>query len=204
MSYESNAWMKKYEITEPDLDFNERSHPSLEEISLEPERYTLKKKYWNASHNCFAYVIGERHELQRCSDDGEPSGTAGAPILNVLEKNNLDKTCDIVVRNFGGIKLGAGGLIRAYSSSVAQTIQEACIVEEVVYPKYALSLPYDVANKISYYLNNNTFELYTEYSENVYFEFALDDDRKLKSILEFTKGIAPVNIGSQKIEKIVK
>ena len=78
------------------------------------------------------------------------------------------------------------------------------LVEEVEYPKYALTLPYDMANKINYYLTNNTYDLYTEYSENVYFEFALDSESKIKTILEYTKGLMPVQIGTQKIEKIVK
>ena len=162
---------------------------------------TIRKKHHDASHACSAFVSGN---IKRSSDDGEPSGTAGAPMLNVLEKNNLDKTCAIVVRYFGGIKLGAGGLIRAYSSSVSETLKEALIVEEVEYPKYALTLPYDVANKINYFLTNNTYDLYTEYSENVYFEFALDSESKIKTILEYTKGLMPVQIGTQKIEKIVK
>ena len=162
---------------------------------------SIRKKHHDATHACSAFVSGN---IKRSSDDGEPSGTAGAPMLNVLEKNNLDKTCAIVVRYFGGIKLGAGGLIRAYSSSVSETLKEALIVEEEEYPKYALTLPYDIANKINYYLTNNTYDLYTEYSENVYFEFALDSESKIKTILEYTKGLMPVQIGTQKIEKIVK
>ncbi|MDO4198840.1 MAG: YigZ family protein [Erysipelotrichaceae bacterium] len=161
----------------------------------------IRKKHHDASHVCSAFICGN---IKRSSDDGEPSGTAGAPILNVLEKNNLDKTCALVVRYFGGIKLGAGGLIRAYSSSVSEALKEAVIIEEAIYPKYALTLPYDLANRINHYLTNNTSNLYTEYSENVYFEFGLDNENKIKTIMEYTKGIKPVNIGTIKVEKIVK
>ena len=77
----------------------------------------MKKKYWNATHNCFAYVIGERRECVRCSDDGEPSGTAGLPLYNILELNNKENTLLVVVRYFGGTKLGAGPLTRAYKNA---------------------------------------------------------------------------------------
>lgn len=82
----------------------------------------IKKEHWKANHNCSAFVLGDHHEIQRSSDDGEPSGTAGVPMLEVLKKNDLINVCAVVTRYFGGTKLGAGGLIRAYSGSVAQAI----------------------------------------------------------------------------------
>ena len=78
----------------------------------------MRKKYWNATHNCYAYVIGERRELVRCSDDGEPGGTAGRPMLDVLLGENLYNTAVVVTRYFGGTLLGTGGLVRAYSRAV--------------------------------------------------------------------------------------
>lgn len=95
---------------------------SLQRVENEEEAkafiQTIKKEHWKATHNCSAYLIGDRDEIQRAHDDGEPSGTAGVPMLEVLKKNELKYVVAVVTRYFGGTKLGAGGLIRAYSKSV--------------------------------------------------------------------------------------
>ena len=88
-----------------------------------------KKNTTKATHNCSAFIIGERSEIKRTSDDGEPSGTAGVPMLGVLENHNLTNVCVVVTRYFGGIKLGAGGLIRAYAGSVALAVKEIGIMK---------------------------------------------------------------------------
>ena len=88
----------------------------------------LKKVHWNATHNCSAYLIGENDHIQKANDDGEPSGTAGVPILEVLKKKHLKDTVVVITRYFGGIKLGAGGLIRAYGKSTSEGINATGIV----------------------------------------------------------------------------
>ncbi|HIU64213.1 MAG TPA: YigZ family protein [Candidatus Avacidaminococcus intestinavium] len=93
----------------------------------------MKKEYWDATHNCSAYIVGEAAEYQRSSDDGEPSGTAGLPMLEVLRKNNLHNVAVVVTRYFGGIKLGAGGLIRAYAGCTAETVKEAGLAKRVLF-----------------------------------------------------------------------
>ena len=90
----------------------------------------MKKKYWDARHNCFAYVIGERGQLARCSDDGEPGGTAGKPMLDVLMGEELIDVCAVVTRYFGGTLLGTGGLVRAYSGAVKEGLANAQILEK--------------------------------------------------------------------------
>ena len=82
----------------------------------------IRKKHYDATHNCYAYILGDNQEIQKCSDDGEPQKTAGFPMMDVLKKNNLTNVLVIVTRYFGGILLGAGGLVRAYSDSVAQVL----------------------------------------------------------------------------------
>ncbi|MCR4633908.1 MAG: YigZ family protein [Erysipelotrichaceae bacterium] len=161
----------------------------------------IRKKHHDATHVCSAMICGN---IRRSSDDGEPSGTAGAPILNVLDKNGLDETCALVVRYFGGIKLGAGGLIRAYSSAVSECLKDAKLIEEAVLPKYELSVSYEIANRIDYYLRNNTVLLDTVYDTSVTYRFALDEEKKIEKIKEFTKGISPDKIGEEIIEKEVK
>jgi uncharacterized YigZ family protein len=93
----------------------------------------IKKLHWNATHNCSAYVVGERDECQKQSDDGEPSGTAGKPILEVIKNNGLKNVVIVVTRYFGGIMLGAGGLIRAYTDGAVAAIEAA---EPVVYVQH--------------------------------------------------------------------
>jgi len=161
----------------------------------------IRKKHYDATHVCSAFVCDN---IQRSSDDGEPSGTAGAPILNVLLKNSLNQMCAIVVRYFGGIKLGAGGLIRAYSNAVSDCLKQGILVEDIVYPKYQLSVSYELGNKIENYLRNNTILLDTKYDLDICYEFALDDLDKIDKILEYTKGIQPKQIGEKVIQKVVK
>lgn len=94
----------------------------------------LKKKYWDASHNCSAFIINQSQ--QRSNDDGEPSGTAGLPMLEVLRKNNLFNVVAVVTRYFGGIKLGAGGLVRAYTKSVSETLLKIGLAEKILLNEY--------------------------------------------------------------------
>ena len=161
----------------------------------------IRKKHHDATHVCSAVIC---HGMQRSSDDGEPSGTAGVPILNVLQKNHLDETCALVVRYFGGIKLGAGGLIRAYGNAVSECLKHARFVESRIYPKYALKLSYEATNRIDHYLRSQTMLLDVSYDTEVTYRFALDDPQKLEKIKEYSKGILPIQIGEETIEKVVE
>ena len=171
------------------------------EIEYKEYLNNIKKKHYDASHVCSGLILDN---IKRSNDDGEPSGTAGAPILNVLEKNNLNQMCAIVVRYFGGIKLGAGGLIRAYSNTVSQAIQKGILVEDKTYPKFSLTLTYEMANKIEYYLRNNTILIDTNYDTNITYTFALDNLKKMETIKEYTKGIEATQIGDITIQSMVK
>ena len=125
---------------------------TLKKVSTETEAQdfikAMKKQYWDATHNCSAYVVNEL--AQRSSDDGEPSGTAGIPMLEVLRKNHLEGTAAVVTRYFGGIKLGAGGLVRAYSGSVAGALKECGLAEKILMGYFSFS--YDV-NSVGKILN---------------------------------------------------
>jgi len=123
-------------------------------IQAEPEAIAfiegLRKKHYNASHNCYAYQIGERHELRRFSDDGEPGGTAGMPILNVLQAEDVHDVVVVVTRYFGGTLLGAGGLVRAYTRAAHDGLQEAKIIEKKLYAKMAVTMEYSLLGKVQY------------------------------------------------------
>ena len=161
----------------------------------------IRKKHYDASHVCSAFICGN---IRRSSDDGEPSGTAGAPILSAMEKSNLNEMSALVVRYFGGIKLGTGGLNRAYSSSVSECIKKAILMEEYEYPLYELKLDYETANRIDYYLRNNSLIDDIIYDTEVTYIFALDNKDKLETIREYTKGLNPVAKGIKTIEKVVE
>lgn len=161
----------------------------------------IRKKYYDASHVVSAFIS---NSIKRSSDDGEPSGTGGIPVLNILEKNNLNNTCCLVVRYFGGIKLGVGGLSRAYSNATLEALKKAIIVEDYIYPKYELISDYEVANKLDNLLINNTYLLNKDYDVNVKITFVLKNENILDKIKEITKGKSPTLIGEEVIQKVIK
>lgn len=110
----------------------------------------MRKKYWDARHNCYAYVIGRNNELQRCSDDGEPAGTAGRPILDILLKEEIHNCIIIVTRYFGGTLLGTGGLVRAYQKAAREGIAASVIIEKRSGQKFTIRTDYNGIGKLQY------------------------------------------------------
>ena len=123
---------------------------TLKKVNSEAEAQefikTIKKEFWDATHNCSAYIVDEM--AQRSSDDGEPSGTAGLPMLEVLRKNKLTNTAAVVTRYFGGIKLGAGGLVRAYTNSVAEAVRATGIAQKVLVSRFSFMYDLNDVGKI--------------------------------------------------------
>lgn len=120
---------------------------------------TIKKKHWNATHNCSAYLIGEHDQIQKANDDGEPSGTAGVPILEVLKKRQLKDTVVVVTRYFGGIKLGAGGLIRAYGKAASEGLDAAGIVERRLVQVMHVKIDYTWLGKLEKELRSSAYRI---------------------------------------------
>lgn len=130
----------------------------------------IKKEHRSATHNCSAYMIGEHDQIQKANDDGEPSGTAGVPILEVLKKQHLKDTVVVVTRYFGGIKLGAGGLVRAYGKSTTVGIEAVGVVERRLHHKMKVSADYTWLGKLENELRNSTYLLdHIDYAEGVQF-----------------------------------
>ncbi|MFD2655582.1 YigZ family protein [Gracilibacillus thailandensis] len=130
----------------------------------------IKKKHADATHNCSAYMIGEHDQIQKANDDGEPNGTAGVPILEVLKKRQLKDTAVVVTRYFGGIKLGAGGLIRAYSSTTSLAINTTGVVERKRMKKFFVTVDYTLLGKLENELRQSDYLLEeTEYLDKVTF-----------------------------------
>ena len=152
----------------------------------------IKKEHYKATHNCSAFIIGERSEIKRTSDDGEPSGTAGVPMLGVLENHNLTNVCVVVTRYFGGIKLGAGGLIRAYAGSVALAVKEIGIIEIKEQAGIAIQMSYSQYQEYSNFLKeHDLMELETNFTEQVDTMIYVDKEEKENikaALVEFFHG----------------
>lgn len=142
----------------------------------------VKKKYYDARHNCYAYIVEEDGmQKKKFSDDGEPSGTAGSPILNVIEKNNLCNVLIVVTRYFGGILLGAGGLVRAYTEAAAQSISETNILEKQEGYEIEVVLNYQDLDKFKYFCNQNNMEIIDiKYLENIICTIEATKEKKEK------------------------
>lgn len=128
----------------------------------------IKNKHKQATHNCWAYVVGKNMGIQRYSDDGEPQGTAGIPILEVMKKSNVTDCAIVVTRYFGGIMLGAGGLTRAYTKGASIALKAGGVVEKVEGVNISLEIDYDMIGKIQYMCGQNNWHIEdTEYTDKV-------------------------------------
>lgn len=149
----------------------------------------MRKKYWNATHNCFAYVIGEHREIVRCSDDGEPSGTAGKPMLDVLLGEELYNTAVVVTRYFGGTLLGTGGLVRAYSKAVQEGLAQSRIIEKQYGTILEIGTDYQGLGKIQYIIGENKIPLLdSQYTDVVTLQVLLPVGDKERFAAELTEG----------------
>lgn len=138
----------------------------------------LNNIYKDATHICYAYIVDN---YKKASDDAEPSGTAGLPILNVLEKNELNYILAVVVRYFGGIKLGAGGLVRAYSSSIVECLNKTTIIDLIDGYLVKITLNYDQIKNIDNLLKNINIK-YKEYDEVITYEFEISNNKLINQI----------------------
>ena len=164
----------------------------------------VKKEHYKATHNCSAFILGEQSEMKRSSDDGEPSGTAGVPMLGVLENHQLTNVCAVVPRYFGGIKLGAGGLIRAYSSNVALAIKEIGIVHIKEQLGLRIALSYSQYQELPNFLKaNHLQEQDTSFTEQVQTTIFVDKDDKdsvIEELIELFNG--KIDITDQGLRKV--
>lgn len=156
----------------------------------------IKKQYWDARHNCYAYVIGDNNELQRFSDDGEPGGTAGKPMLEVLLGEEVHNVVVVVTRYFGGVLLGTGGLVRAYGRTTKAGLEASIIKERVEGYKVKIDTDYNGIGKIQYIMSNIGINIHDEeYTDKVTINITvrLDDyENLIKQVTEATAGKAVI------------
>ena len=153
----------------------------------------IRKEYPDASHVCTAYMLGENNMIQRSSDNKEPSGTAGVPMLESIRKSGMSDVCACVVRYFGGVKLGAGGLIRAYSGAVADALAHAKKSEEILLDEWKITYPYDLSGTVENWLRRNTDIQDIAYDEQVTCTILTDRKDIEDTIRDLSKGtVTPV------------
>ena len=156
-----------------------------------------KKEHYDARHNCFAYLIGDNNELVRSSDDGEPSGTAGRPMLDVLQGANVHNVCAVVTRYFGGVLLGTGGLVRAYTKATEEGLKVCTLLERHTGTHMSLDIDYGLLGKVQYLLNErNIFIADSTYSDRVVFDVyvdAADAEPLKKALVDQTNGQIIIN-----------
>lgn len=159
----------------------------------------MKKKYWDAKHNCSAFVIGERQEFNRCSDDGEPAQTAGRPMLDVLLREGITNVAVVVTRYFGGVLLGTGGLVRAYQEATKAGLNASRIIVKHKGKRLSVQTDYTGLGKLQYLFASENITLEeTEYTENVTIHAVIPEDSIesiIKKITEATNGTAKTEWG---------
>ncbi|MFC3886515.1 YigZ family protein [Bacillus songklensis] len=159
----------------------------------------IKKKHWNATHNCSAYLVGEHDQFQKANDDGEPSGTAGVPMLEVLKKRGLKDTVVVVTRYFGGIKLGAGGLVRAYGKSTSEGINAVGVVKRTLMQVMHTTVDYTWLGKLENELRSSVYMLKEiHYLDKVEIETFVEEsqtDAFTNWMIELTNGQCEIRKG---------
>lgn len=161
----------------------------------------IKKKHWNATHNCSAYMIGERDEVQKQSDDGEPSGTAGKPILEVIKNQRLKNVAIVVTRYFGGIMLGAGGLIRAYTDGAVAAIEAGEAITKVLHREVFVEIDYTWLGKVENELRGRETRMgETTFTDKVRLTCLPVDseaERFIDFVIDLTQGQSVITEGQQ-------
>jgi uncharacterized YigZ family protein len=161
----------------------------------------VKKEHWKATHNCSAYTLGMNDEIQRAHDDGEPSGTAGVPMLEIFLKRNLKNVVAVVTRYFGGKKLGAGGLIRAYGGAVNEAVNAVGIVERQVQLLIDVTVSYAQSGSVENSLREANYTIQDiTYAEHITYHCVVpieDEEKFIEDITNWTSAEAEIEVGKQ-------
>ncbi len=189
--FQTVSEVTRAEIVEKKSHFICTLSPAADEEEAQAFIRSMKKQYWDARHNCSAYIIGTGPQIRHSSDDGEPSGTAGKPILSVLAGRNLYNVAAVVTRYFGGVLLGTGGLVRAYSAAVEKCVSEASLLKMASAVQYRIKASYTDAGKLQYlFSQNQTTVLAADYTDQVCFQILIPEENEaafLKAVTEATQ-----------------
>ena len=195
------------EITEKKSHFIATVKPVQSEEEAVAFINETKKKYWDARHNCSAFVIGERQELTRCSDDGEPAQTAGRPMLDVLLREKITDVAVVVTRYFGGVLLGTGGLVRAYQAATQAGLAASRLIEKCKGQQLLVHTDYNGLGKLQYLIAQQNLTLIdTVYTEKVELQLMVPAEQQQeveKEIVEATNGSARISWGEKVLYALV-
>lgn len=168
----------------------------------------MKKKYWDAKHNCSAFVIGSNQEISRCSDDGEPAQTAGRPILDVLLKEEIHNVAVVVTRYFGGTLLGTGGLVRAYQKATQEGLAASIVIDKRLGRKMSIGTDYAGLGKIQYLAAKEELTILdTIYTDHVEMIFMIPEEKREsfeKEVIEVTSGNARISWGEEVLYAMIE
>lgn len=168
----------------------------------------MKKKYWDAKHNCSAFVIGDHQELTRCSDDGEPAQTAGRPMLDVLLREGIHNTAVVVTRYFGGVLLGTGGLVRAYQKAVQEGLANSIVIEKQSGRKLVIGTDYTGLGKLQYLIAQKGLAtidtIYTDKVELILMVPAELTAETEKDVIEATNGNVDISWGEEVLYAMIE
>lgn len=212
METTANGYRVVYEGGEGEIvEKKSRFIATVRPVETEEEAVTfineMKKKYWDARHNCSAFVIGSRQEVTRCSDDGEPAQTAGRPMLDVLLREGITNVAVVVTRYFGGVLLGTGGLVRAYQSATQAGLAASKIIEKRQGKKLIIHTDYNGLGKLQYLFGQQkTAILDTEYAADVVLTILVPVEQKdflYKEITEQTNGTAQMEWGEDAVYALI-
>lgn len=177
-------------------EFIARTYPVESEEEIASYIEAARKKYWDARHNCYAFVLGDNNEITRCSDDGEPQGTAGKPILEVITKSDIHNCLVIVTRYFGGVLLGTGGLVRAYTQAAKEAVANSTLAKRIPGSRYLVECEYTSEGKIRYALTMLGADISkVDYTDKVNFLIVVEKEKSeefIKKITEVTNGRAVI------------
>lgn len=181
--------------------------PIRTEDEFNQELAAIRKEHYKATHHCQAFILNDDSSIQRMNDDGEPSGTAGVPMLEVLKRNQLTYIMAVTVRYFGGVKLGAGGLIRAYSSAVSEALQKAQLIANSTQMLVQIQLEYNQVDPFNYYLSQTDIPITlidTQYTDKVTYDLALyvnDTEKVHQQLIEqFSGQLDWKELGTQTVD----
>lgn len=189
------------EITEKKSRFIANVRPVSSEEEALAFIAEMKKTYWDARHNCSAYIVGIEHPIMRCSDDGEPGQTAGRPMMDVLEGAGLRNVCVVVTRYFGGILLGTGGLIRAYTAAAKAGLEASTIIDRQPGYSVKLTCDYTLVGKLQYLISTEGLVCAgTDYTDVVTMEVLVPSgelERFQKAVIEATNARVTIDISEE-------
>lgn len=178
----------RVELIEKKSRFIASVFPVTSKKEAEEKVNVLKKEFWDAKHNVYAYNL--ENNISKYSDDGEPQGTAGLPVFTVLQKKEIVNVLIVVTRYFGGILLGKGGLIRAYSNSALKALEEAKVYEIIEYSKIKIECEYSLKDKILFFLKKHEIQYTSAFAEKVVFEITIpakNSEKFLQDIIKLTE-----------------